>query len=74
MLNQATKQSFHGSRARHFLHTTVIHTCEIQDGDGWNSPRYASAPCQACTDIENFEQVSAEVYDESAYFMPVVSA
>lgn len=74
MLNQATKKSFHGSRARHFIHCNVIHTCEIQDGDGWHSPRYVGGFCQACVDIENFEQVSAEVYDESAYFMPVVSA
>ena len=70
--SQLTKASVHGSRARHFLHCNVVHTCEVRDGDGWTSPRYAIAPCQACEDLNTYDQVSAEVYDESAYFMPTV--
>ena len=51
-----------------------MHTCEVRDGDGVSSPKYGPSGlrCQACEDLENFEQVSAEVYDETAYFMPTV--
>lgn len=51
-----------------------MHTCEIQDGDGFNSPKYGPSGlrCQVCEDLENFEQVSAEVDTEMAYFMPTV--
>lgn len=51
-----------------------MHTCEIQDGDGFNSLKHVPSGirCQVCEDIEGFEQVSAEVDTDAAYFMPVV--
>lgn len=49
-----------------------MHTCEVRDGDGWESPRYTIGPCQACDDLDAYGQVSVEVDDENAYFAPVV--